>query len=153
MILPVTLTIAAAAAVINLWLAFRIVPTRIKDKVLHGDAGNERLAIRMRAQANFVEYAPFVLILLGLVELAGGSPFWLWIIGVVFVLSRIAHGFGMDRPAPNPWRAGGALLTWGVMGAARRLGSRACLSRGAAFFGPVGRTTLSSRRRRSTRLD
>ena len=40
MILPVTLTIAAAAAVVNLWLAFRIVPMRVKESVLIGDDGN-----------------------------------------------------------------------------------------------------------------
>ena len=115
MILPVTLTIAAAAAVINLWLAFRIVPTRLKDKVLIGDAGDTRLQGRMRAHANFAEYAPFVLILMGLIELGGGSPTWLWVIGIVFVLARLAHGFGMDINASNPWRAGGAVLTWIVL--------------------------------------
>ena len=114
MILPVTLTTAAAAGVINLWLAFRIVPTRLKDKVLIGDAGDTRLQGRMRAHANFTEYAPIILILMGGVELAGGSPTWLWAIGIVFVLARIAHAVGMDINASNPWRAGGALLTWAV---------------------------------------
>ena len=115
MLLPITLTIAAAAAIIDLWLAFRIVPTRLKDKVLHGDAGDQRLAIRMRAQANFVEYAPFVLILLGLIELGGGSPFWLWLAGASFVVARVLHAIGMDRTTSNPWRAGGALVTWSVL--------------------------------------
>jgi len=114
MILSVTLTIAAATAVVNLWLAFRIVPTRVKEKVLHGDDGNQRLAFRMRAQSNFVEYAPFVLILMALIEIGGGAQFWLWVVGVVFVVARIAHGIGMDRTTANPWRAGGALLTWAV---------------------------------------
>jgi uncharacterized membrane protein YecN with MAPEG domain len=58
----------------------------------------------MRAQANFIEYTPFVLILIGLIELAVGSRLWLWIVGVVYVLARIAHGFGMDRPHPDPLR-------------------------------------------------
>lgn len=115
MILPVTLTIAAAAVVVNLWLAFRIVPTRLKDKVLIGDNDDPRLRSRMRAHANFTEYAPFVLILLGLIELAGGSPTLLWIAGVAFVLARIAHGLGMDRTTSNPWRAGGALATWAIL--------------------------------------
>ena len=115
MILPVTLSIAAAAAVISLWLAFRIVPTRLKDKVLIGDAGDQRLASRMRAHANFAEYAPFVLVLMGLIELAGGAPFWLWIIGAVFVVARVLHAIGMDRTTSNPWRAGGALVTWIVL--------------------------------------
>ena len=115
MILPVTLTIAAAAAVVNLWLAFRIVPTRLKDKVLVGDNDDLRLRSRMRAHANFTEYAPFVLILMALIELAGGSATWLWIAGIAFVLGRIAHGLGMDRTSSNPLRAGGILATWVVL--------------------------------------
>ncbi|WP_174286553.1 MAPEG family protein [Sphingomonas bacterium] len=115
MILPVTLTIAAAAAVINLWLAFRIVPTRLKDKVLVGDNDDLRLRSRMRAHANFTEYAPFVLILMGLIELAGASPFWLWIAGIAFVLARVAHGLGMDRTTTNMLRGGGAVATWLIL--------------------------------------
>lgn len=115
MILPVTLTIAAAAAVINLWLAFRIVPRRLKGGPLTGDGGEPRMTARMRAHANFVEYAPFILILMALIELAGGRPTWLWIVGVVFVVARVLHGFGMDATKPNPLRAAGALVTWLVL--------------------------------------
>lgn len=115
MLLPITLTIAAACAAINLWLALRIVPGRVRGKVLLGDGGSLALLARQRAHANFVEYAPFVLILLALIELAGGSPTWLWGAGVAFVLARLAHGLGMTRAAPNPLRAGGALTTWVVL--------------------------------------
>lgn len=115
MILPVTLSIAAAAALVNLWLALRIVGGRVRGKVMIGDGGDSRLAAGMRAQANFVEYAPFVLILMALIELAGGGRFWLWVLGGVFVLARIGHGWGMMRPAPNVGRAGGALGTWAVL--------------------------------------
>lgn len=102
MILPITLTIAGAAALLNIWLARRVGQMRLTHKVSIGDAGNEALIARMRAQANFVEYTPFVLILIGLIELAEGSRLWLWIVGLVYILGRIAHGFGMDRPRPDP---------------------------------------------------
>ncbi len=115
MILPVTLTIAAAAAVINLWLAFRIVPTRLKDKVLVGDNDDPRLRSRMRAHANFAEYAPVILILMSLIELSGASPSWLWIAGIAFVLARVAHGLGMDRTTSSPLRGGGAVATWVIL--------------------------------------
>jgi uncharacterized membrane protein YecN with MAPEG domain len=104
MILPITLTIAGAAALLNIWLARRVGQMRLAHKVSIGDAGNEALIARMRAQANFVEYTPFVLILIGLIELAEGSRLWLWIVGVAYILARIAHGFGMDRPRPDPLR-------------------------------------------------
>ena len=110
--LPITLTMAAAAALINVWLAVRVSQVRMKTKVLLGDAGNERLAARMRAQANFVEYTPFFLILLGLIELARGSLGWLWAVAIVYVVARLAHPFGMDRPAPNLLRMGSVILTW-----------------------------------------
>lgn len=111
----VTLTIAAACAVINLWLAARIVPRRLNG-VAVGDGGDPRMMAMTRAHANFAEYAPVVLILIGAIELSGGSATWLWIAGAVFVLGRIAHALGMPRPVPNPLRAGGILTTWAVTG-------------------------------------
>jgi uncharacterized membrane protein YecN with MAPEG domain len=114
--LPVTLTIAGAAALLNLWLASRVVRVRYTGKVLVGDGENPLLLCRMRAQANFVEYTPFVLILLALIELAGGPRLWLWAIGIVYVAARIVHAFGMDRRSmPNPARAIGALVTWAIL--------------------------------------
>jgi len=115
MVLPITLTLAAACALLNMWLASRCARIRIKEKALHGDGGHSLLAKRMRAHANFTEYAPITLILFALVEMAIGTSMWLWSAALVFVLARIGHGFGMDSDRPTAWRAGGALLTWLVM--------------------------------------
>ena len=104
MILPITLTIAGAATLLNIWIARRIGQLRISNKISIGDGGNEALTARMRAQANFVEYTPFFLILLGLIELAIGSAMWLWVVAMIYILARIAHAFGMDRPQPDPLR-------------------------------------------------
>ncbi|MET1111596.1 MAG: MAPEG family protein [Allosphingosinicella sp.] len=120
MILPITLTIAGAAALLNIWLARRVGQMRLAHKVSIGDGGNEALIARMRAQSNFIEYTPFVLILLALIELAEGSQLWLWIVGVVYILVRIAHGFGMDRPSPDKLKLrmigiiGTALILFGL---------------------------------------
>lgn len=116
MLLPVTLTIAAACAAINIWLALRIVPGRLKGISL-GDGGDRAMLGRVRSHANFTEYAPFVLILMALIEFGGGSATWLWVAGAVFVLARIAHPIGMDIDGTNPCRAGGALMTWVVLAA------------------------------------
>jgi uncharacterized membrane protein YecN with MAPEG domain len=113
--LPITLTIAAAAALINLWLGARVSQLRLRHKVSMGDAGNPQVAARMRAHANFVEYTPFFLILLALVELSQGSKTWLWGVAIVYILGRLAHPFGMDRPAPSKLRVIGILLTWAVL--------------------------------------
>jgi uncharacterized protein len=113
--LPITLTIAAGAALINIWLGTRVSRMRLRDKVSVGDAGNATILNRMRAQANFVEYTPFFLILLALIELADGSETWLWAVGVLFIVGRLLHPFGLDRPAPNPLRMIGILITWAVL--------------------------------------
>jgi hypothetical protein len=113
--LPITLTIAAAAALINLWLGARVSQLRFRHKVSIGEGGNPQVATRMRAHANFVEYTPFFLILLALVELSQGSKTWLWGVAIVFILARLAHPFGMDRQAPNKLRVIGMLLTWAVL--------------------------------------
>lgn len=113
MILPITLTIAGAAAVLNVWLGWRVGQVRIAHKVSMGDAGNPHVVARMRAHANFAEYTPFVLILLGLVELAAGTSLWLWAVGAAYLLARIAHALGMDvqPPARSHLRGIGILVT------------------------------------------
>ena len=110
--LPITLTIAAGAALINIWLGSRVSRLRLRHKVSVGDGGNDRIVNAMRAQANFVEYTPFVLILLALVELAARSPTWLWGVGALYIVGRLLHPFGLDRPAPNALRLIGILITW-----------------------------------------
>lgn len=112
MVLSVTLVIAAACAVINIWLALRLVRGCVRGKVMVGDGGDPAMLSGMRAHANFGEYAPIVLILMALIELARGPLVALWIIGAVFVVARIAHPLGMGRSAPNGFRAGGASATW-----------------------------------------
>lgn len=115
MILPITLTIAGAAALLNIWLGARVSQVRLARKVSVGDGGDAGLVGRMRAHANFTEYTPFFLILLALIELAQGPQLWLWIVAILFILARIAHAFGMDRPSPNAFRAGGIIVTMLVL--------------------------------------
>ena len=95
-ILPISLTIAAGAALLNLWLALRVGRVRTREKVFIGDGGNDLLTRRMRAHSNFVENTAFVLILLALVELGFGSSMWLWAVGALYLVGRILHALGMD---------------------------------------------------------
>ncbi|MBW8784366.1 MAG: MAPEG family protein [Novosphingobium sp.] len=110
MLLGTTLSIAAAAALVNVWLANRIGRIRHAEKISIGDGGNELLARRIRAQLNFAENVPLVLILIGAIELAGKGGAWLPLVGALFILARIAHGIGMDG-ALKWGRAAGTMAT------------------------------------------
>ncbi|WP_375428968.1 MAPEG family protein [uncultured Sphingomonas sp.] len=94
--LPITMVLAGALALINLWLSFRVGQVRGSEKVSLGDGGNERVLRRMRAHANFAENAPIVLVLVLLLEFAAGTSVWLWSAAALFLVARIAHGLGMD---------------------------------------------------------
>ena len=95
-LLPITLVSAGAMALINVWLGYRVGQVRTSEKVSVGDGGNERVIRRMRAHANFVEYAPFALALFGLIEFTQGTSPWLATVAGLFLVARILHGIGMD---------------------------------------------------------
>ncbi|MFM6828845.1 MAG: MAPEG family protein [Novosphingobium sp.] len=110
-ILPITLCAAAAAAAINIWLSIRIGMIRTARKISIGDGGDLDLIARMRAQANFIENTPIVLVLIAAVELARtGNPFLLGA-AAVYLLGRVAHGIGMDGGRLGFLRAAGTLIT------------------------------------------
>ncbi len=111
LILPVTLSAAAAAAIINIWLMMRVGQVRQREKVSIGDGGNDSVIRRMRAHSNFIETAPFVLILLGVIEMSGKGSWWLVYVAGIYLLARVAHSFGMDSGDANPGRMIGTLVT------------------------------------------
>ena len=115
MLLPITLTTAAGAALVHVWHFSRCLRLRIRHNISIGDGDNALMRTRMRAHANFAENAPIFLILLGLVELNSHASGWLWGAGLLFILSRLSHIFGMERPAPNALRAGGILTSIGLI--------------------------------------
>ena len=114
-VLPITLTIAGAAALLHVWLSLRVSRLRRPLKIGVGDGGNEVLARRMRAHGNYAENMPIFLLLLGFLELATGGNLWLWGAAILFILARIAHAFGMDRQGANPLRVGGIGISWAVL--------------------------------------
>lgn len=65
----------------------------------------------MRAQANYGESAPFVLILVAAIELSDKGGQWLSIVGALYLLARLAHGIGMDKPEKSPLRAAGFIIS------------------------------------------
>ncbi len=116
MVLPITLTIAGAAALINIWLMVRVAKVRTSEKVSVGDGGNETVIRRMRAHANFGESLPIILILIAIIELAsiktaGEPPLWLWLVSGLYLFGRIAHAFGMDGGKLGKGRFIGTIAT------------------------------------------
>lgn len=111
MYLPISLAAAAAAAFINIWLSMRIGMVRTAKKISVGDGGDEALVRRMRAQANFIENTPIVLVLIAVIEAARPANPWLAGVAALFMLSRVAHGVGMDGGALGPGRLVGTLVT------------------------------------------
>ncbi len=115
MILQTTLSLAAAAAVINIWLAIRCGKLRASEKIMHGDGGSAPLMRRMRAHSNFIEYTPIALILIAAIELTGKGGSWLAIVGAIYMAGRVLHAIGMDSPDVSKPRMIGISSTFLVL--------------------------------------
>lgn len=91
----ITLLYAGLLALISLVLSYQVGSMRGKTGISIGDGGNSDMLLAMRKQANFVEYVPMLLILIGLLEANGTGPLALHIMGASLVVSRIAHPLGL----------------------------------------------------------
>ena len=111
----VTITIAGLCGLILMALSFRVVQVRGGAKVSLGDGGDPLLQSRIRAHANFAEYIPIILILMGLIESFDADRMLLGVLGVGLVLARISHAIGMGMPAPNPARIVGTAGTFIIL--------------------------------------
>jgi uncharacterized membrane protein YecN with MAPEG domain len=99
--LIVTPWYAAALAILFLILSMRVTVARRTGRVGFGAVAGSDLERRVRVHANFAEYAPFALLLLGMAEIRGADPFWLNAGGILLVAGRLAHAVGLSRPASD----------------------------------------------------
>ena len=108
--LPLTNTLITAGmlGLMYVFLAATVIASRVQNRVSLGDGGIPALQARIRAHGNFGEYVPLVLILMGLVELAGGNRTVLMWSGIALVVFRVLQAIGVwKRVAPQPLRIAG----------------------------------------------
>ena len=97
--LPITAIYAGVLAIFALYLSARAGGFRGKTgiSILYGEPQNMELAERVRTHQNFLEYVPMLLILMGIIELNGGSGTFLHVVGALLIVSRVAHRFGLKH--------------------------------------------------------
>ena len=101
MMLVATPIYAALCALLFVYLSLRVIRTRRSERVALGDGGNTRLLRATRAQANFAEYTPLALVLIGFAELQGAPVVLVHALGVMLLTGRAIHAFGVSQPDEN----------------------------------------------------
>ncbi len=116
MTLPVTAFVTAICALLLLITAIDTVRQRIRLKVGFGYAGDDKLISASRSHGNLAEHAPIVILLLGFLEMSRANHMGLMIVGVAFLVARVAHVIGLYTAAepgkPPVPRQIGVIGTW-----------------------------------------
>ena len=114
--LSVTPVYAALLAILFIALSVRVISQRRSDKISYGDGGNTTMLKVMRTHSNFVEYTPFALLLIAMVELQGASDLLLNLLGLTLLSGRLLHAYGFGRsPQIVILRQIGMLLTFAAI--------------------------------------
>ncbi|MES0824681.1 MAPEG family protein [Ruegeria sp. SCP11] len=104
---------AALLAILYVALSFKVIGQRRTDKISYGDGGNQNMLKVMRTHSNFVEYTPFALLLIIIVELQGAGGLLLNLLGLTLLGGRLLHAYGFGRsPQIVILRQIGMLLTF-----------------------------------------
>jgi uncharacterized membrane protein YecN with MAPEG domain len=112
----VTLIVAGLHGLLLLALLQPIVRLRRGLKIGLGDGGDPELLRRIRVHANFVEYVPMLLVLLGLLELGGLDRRIVAVLGAAVFAGRLLHAWGLGANAGySTGRFWGTALTWLVL--------------------------------------
>ncbi|QGM47403.1 MAPEG family protein [Methylocystis heyeri] len=109
--MPITAFYASLLTPLFLVLAVRVVAVRKSARVALGDGGDRALLRRIRAHANFAEYVPLALVLMGLAESLSASAWLLHGTGVALLAGRALHAFSVSRQREDIRHRVAAMLT------------------------------------------
>jgi len=114
--LPITSLFAGLLTLLLMVLSYRIIRLRWRDRVGIGTGESLDLKVAVRIHGNFIEYVPLALILLGLLEMNGVSPQWLYALGGLLFVARINHAIGLTKTAGvSIYRSIGVLGTFAML--------------------------------------
>lgn len=132
--MPVTALYAGLLALLYVVLSARVIFVRRGERISVGDGGNSELLRRVRVHANFAEYVPMAIVLMGLVESSKADPRLLHGLGTALVIGRVSHAIGLSPAASIlPLRVGGMVLTFSVI----IIAAVQCLLRSAGLVAPA----------------
>jgi len=107
---------AGLLALVFVVLSVRVIRQRRGAKVAIGPGGNPSLERAMRVHANFAEYVPFAVVLLALMELQRAPAFLLHALGLVLLVGRLAHAYGVSQEKENfRFRVTGMMATFATL--------------------------------------
>ena len=95
-----------------IYVSARVGMTRTRLKINLGDGGNDEMVRAIRAQGNYVEYAPLALIGLFALAAQGQGAGVIHALGAAFLAARIAHLLGLGLAV---WPAGRFVGTLGTL--------------------------------------
>jgi len=96
----VTALYAGLLGILSIVLAVQTGQARSKTGITTGDGGNEELIIAMRRHANFVEFVPLTILLIGLLEMNGVSATAVHALGGLLLFARLCHAYGFRYENP-----------------------------------------------------
>lgn len=101
-------------AFLIIFLAYRVTTFRRGEKIALGDQnGSKAMKSAVRAHANAVENIPIAALLLLILEINTVNPILLHSFGLILVISRYAHAWGLTkRNGITSGRFYGTLFTW-----------------------------------------
>lgn len=88
---------AALLGLILVILSVQTIRLRRRFHVAVGAGGEPLLERAMRVHANFCEYVPIAVLLLFFFERLIGAGWWVHVLGVLLVVGRILHAYGVRR--------------------------------------------------------
>ena len=113
----VTPIYAGLLAILFFVLSYRVILLRGGHGVSLGDGGNPQLLRRIRGQANFAEYVPFILLMMGMLELSHFSTYLLHALGIALLAARLLHGYALSFTEKFKFgRFWGTALTFTLLG-------------------------------------
>ena len=92
----VTAIYAGLLAVLYFVLSYRVVQLRGPGGPSLGDGGDPAMIRRIRAHGNFAEYVPFILLMIGILELGHANVTLLHALGVTLLVARLLHGYALS---------------------------------------------------------
>lgn len=104
---------AGILSIFFLVLSARVVQMRGPGGPSLGDGGNPVLLRRIRAHANFSEYVPFILLMIGFLEASHLNAYVLHGMGITLLIARVLHGYALSFTGSFKFgRFSGAALTF-----------------------------------------